>query len=376
MSSSATSIIRSFVVVLSALSYAAAQVPLGVQMIPNPDMTNDPAPNPTDTSYPGGSYPSNTYQGGPSPSDSSYPSNSYMSMSSSMPVETGSPSGGAPPSQYTPPPAQYSSVSEMPYSSFTGGGYSQMDCGYGYKKGYDGKCSPESWWTDSNWGCYQTTVIINNQPYQHCPPPSTVTVTYKNIETSTLTVTYTQPMPTTVFNTVTMTDVKTETMLLTKTETLPVTITSTSVLVQSSILTKTDTVKEVITDVVTKTDTQIIPTTYTSIWVKTDIIDKTNTIERTLTSTVTDQQTLTNTITYLSTSTKTDISTQLSVATSTTTQVVQESGLSGCLSKCEQYKNLQPGNGDKYNTYASPPAYTPSPTYQPYQYQNQDGGKY
>lgn len=373
MPSSVTSIVRSFAVVLSVAGYVAAQVPLGVQMVPNPEMTNDPASNPSDTSYPGGSYPTDTS----SPGDSypnNYPSNSYSSLSSSMPVETGSPSDGAPPSQYTPPPPQYSSVSEMPYSSFTGGGYSQMDCGYGYKKDYEGKCSPESWWTDNNWGCYQTTVIINhNQPYQSCPPPYTKTVTYKDIETSTLTVTYTQPIPTTIYNTVTMTDVMTETMLLTNTETLPFTVTSTSLVVESSIFTTTDTVKEVVTDFVTKTDTQIIPTTYTSIWVKTDIIDKTNTIERTLTSTVTDQQTLTNTITYLSTSTKTDISTQLSVATSTTIQIVQESGLSECLSQCEQYKNLQPGNGDKYNTYASPPAYTPSPTYQPYQYQHQDG---
>jgi len=115
------SFIRSFVAVLSAVGYATAQVPLGVEMVPNPDApSNSPAP--------------------------SYPSDSGSSWSSSLPVETGTPAYGAPPSQHTPPPAESSSVYQpMPYSSFTGGGYSQMDCGYGFKKGHDGKCTPESW---------------------------------------------------------------------------------------------------------------------------------------------------------------------------------------------------------------------------------------
>jgi hypothetical protein len=343
-----SSVIRSFVVILSALSYATAQVPLGVQMVPNPDA--------------------------PSPS----PSNSDSSWSSSLPVETGTPAYGAPPSQYTPPPPQTSSYyHDMPYSSFTHGGYSQMDCGYGYKKGYDGKCNPESWW-DNSWGCYQTTIIINKgDPYnQYCPPPSTVTVTDKSVETKILTVTYTQTIPTTIYNTVTKNDVKTETLHITNTETLPVTVTSTSVVVKSSILTKTDTIKEVYTDFVTKTDIKVIPTTYTSIWVKTDVVDKTNTVERTLTSTVVDKKTLTDTVTYLSTSTKTDVSTQFSVATSTTTEVYKETSLADCLYQCDQYKYLKPGNGNQYNTYVSPPVYTPSPTYQPYQYQNKGDGYY
>ena len=134
---SPSSVIRSFVVVLSAVSYAAAQIPLGVSMVPNPMMSGSPSP----------SYPSD--------SDSnyntlvaSYPpsSSSGSSLSSVLPLETGTPAYGAPPSQYTPPPTQTSDpYKHMPYSSFTGGGYSQMDCGYGYKKGSDGKCSPESW---------------------------------------------------------------------------------------------------------------------------------------------------------------------------------------------------------------------------------------
>ena len=119
---SLSSVIRSFVVVLSAVSYATAQISVGVEMVPNPEMSSNSGPAP--------SY------------SSSFGSSSY----SVPPVETGSPSYGAPPSQYTPPPAEPpKSYEPMPYSSFVGGGYSQMDCGYGYKKGSDGKCTPESW---------------------------------------------------------------------------------------------------------------------------------------------------------------------------------------------------------------------------------------
>jgi hypothetical protein len=136
---SVTSVIRSLVVVLSAVSYTTAQIPLGVSMVPNPAMTgNSDPPHPyqsnSDPSYnnPAPSYP--------------YPSYSGSSLSSVLPLQTGSPAYGAPPSQYTPPPSQSSyPYQQMPYSSFTGGGYSQMDCGYGYSKGSDGKCDPESW---------------------------------------------------------------------------------------------------------------------------------------------------------------------------------------------------------------------------------------
>lgn len=119
---SLSSVIRSFVVVLSAVSYATAQISVGVEMVPNPEMSSNSGPAP------------------------SYSSSLGSSSYSVPPVETGSPSYGAPPSQYTPPPAEPpKSYEPMPYSSFVGGGYSQMDCGYGYKKGSDGKCTPESW---------------------------------------------------------------------------------------------------------------------------------------------------------------------------------------------------------------------------------------
>ena len=124
--------IRSFVVVLSAVSYVTAQIPLGVKMVPNPEYSGYSDPNPEYSGY-----------SNPAPPYSSYPGSSRSSV---LPTETGSPAYGAPPSQYTPPPAQSSpSYEPMPYSSFVNGGYSQMDCGYGYTKGYDGKCTPESW---------------------------------------------------------------------------------------------------------------------------------------------------------------------------------------------------------------------------------------
>ena len=156
MSSSVTSVVRSFVIILSALSYAMAQVPLGVQMVPNPVMNSSPAPSPSGSYDPSSTdSPSNPYDssnaynpGNPNYQDSPnpyYPSNSDSTWSSSLPAETGTPAYGAPPSQYTPPPVQSSSSYEMPYSSFVGGGYSQMNCGYGYQKGYDGKCSSMNW---------------------------------------------------------------------------------------------------------------------------------------------------------------------------------------------------------------------------------------
>jgi hypothetical protein len=55
----------------------------------------------------------------------------------------------------------YQYLSDMPYSVMTGGGYKKLDCGYGYVKGSDGSCKPESWYSYTNNGCYaQTTIII------------------------------------------------------------------------------------------------------------------------------------------------------------------------------------------------------------------------
>ena len=137
----AASFTRSSVVVLSALSYVMAQKDMGLTMVPNPQMTGHSSPSQisSDSSNTGLGYnnPVPLYQ---SPSDSG------SNVHSSLPIETGTPAYGAPPSQYTTPPSQPSDPYQMmPYSSFTNGGYSHMDCSYGYKKGPDGMCTPESW---------------------------------------------------------------------------------------------------------------------------------------------------------------------------------------------------------------------------------------
>ena len=239
---SLSSVIHSFVVVLSVVGYTTAQIPLGVSMVPNPVVlgNSDPAPP-----YPSDSNPS---YNSPAPSYP-YPSYSGSDLSSMLPVQTGSPAYGSPPSQYTPPPSPPSESSypyqQMPYSSFTNGGYSQMDCGYGYQKGSNGKCTPQSWvcsfltpcsrklaWRTNpaailefvligfafSSGVIITLGVVIRQPSssttnirsksarplllsdaylipssrQYCPPPSTVTVTDKSIETMTLTVTCTE----------------------------------------------------------------------------------------------------------------------------------------------------------------------------------------
>lgn len=66
-------------------------------------------------------------------------SNQYSAAASSAVASS------APASQYTQPPATDGGQSAMPYSSFMSGGYSSMNCGYGYSKGSDGSCKQMSW---------------------------------------------------------------------------------------------------------------------------------------------------------------------------------------------------------------------------------------
>ena len=55
-------------------------------------------------------------------------------------------SSSAAPSEYTEPPhATDGGASDMPYSSFTEGGYKSMYCGYGHTKASDGSCQAMSW---------------------------------------------------------------------------------------------------------------------------------------------------------------------------------------------------------------------------------------
>ena len=57
----------------------------------------------------------------------------------------GSTTDSASASMYTTPPATDGGSSMMPYSSFMSGGYSSMNCGYGYSKASDGSCQQMSW---------------------------------------------------------------------------------------------------------------------------------------------------------------------------------------------------------------------------------------
>ena len=54
-------------------------------------------------------------------------------------------SSSAAASEYTQPPATDGGYSNMPYSSFMGGGYKSMNCGYGYQKQSDGSCKAMDW---------------------------------------------------------------------------------------------------------------------------------------------------------------------------------------------------------------------------------------
>lgn len=89
------------------------------------------------------------YSGSVAASDMPYivvPSASAGSDSSANAYATAAPSAAysAPPSQIT-ASASYDIYSMMPYSSFQAGGYSSLDCGYGYQKNSDGSCSKMSW---------------------------------------------------------------------------------------------------------------------------------------------------------------------------------------------------------------------------------------
>jgi len=122
----------SLAVTLTFASFATAQV---ISMIPVSDI-------------PGwGSASSSSSDAPPAPtmSPSGYDSSGYAQPPSYNQYENSPPPYNqytAPPAQYTPPPQTVA----MPYESFMNGGYKSMDCGYGYKKGYDGNCmQKESW---------------------------------------------------------------------------------------------------------------------------------------------------------------------------------------------------------------------------------------
>lgn len=135
-----------------------------------------------------------------------------------------------------------------------------------------------------------------------------------------------------------------------------------------STATKTDFQTATVTSV--SVSTLVEPTTYVSTLLSTRIMDEvsrfytpflhpdahklnlqTMTVVDTLTATVTENHTQLQTYTQLATRTQ--------IETQTATDVVAETGLSDCLGKCQSNWGLSAGNGNSYNTYASPsPSYT------------------
>ena len=162
---------KSFVFGLSLASAAAAQIVVGMSMVPADNSAASESNSGLSMSMPTATG-SGGYGGYAAPSQQTAPPSNSMY------------GGYAPPSQQTAPPS--SSVdfySIMPYSSYQAGGYKSLDCGYGYKKQSDGSCGQESWVSSgffdirnkfinrfaacrqyTNNGCYATTIInINNK---------------------------------------------------------------------------------------------------------------------------------------------------------------------------------------------------------------------
>ncbi|KAH8120027.1 hypothetical protein DFH11DRAFT_26747 [Phellopilus nigrolimitatus] len=85
-----------------------------------------------------------SYYGSPAPAQATnYASSGGSYYGSSAPAQAtnyATSTYGASSSQITEAPS-----SSMPYESMTAGGYSSMNCGYGYSKAYDGSCKAQSW---------------------------------------------------------------------------------------------------------------------------------------------------------------------------------------------------------------------------------------
>jgi hypothetical protein len=123
---------------LTLISYATAQ---SISMVPMPsDMGSSSA------------APSSSMSGPPAPTMPPSSAGSSLPPAYNQYSSSGNQYGAysAPPAQYTAPPQ----TQDMPYSSFMAGGYSTMDCGYGYLKGYDGSCtSMKSWVRNAYFRC-------------------------------------------------------------------------------------------------------------------------------------------------------------------------------------------------------------------------------
>ncbi len=134
-----------FAVGVSFASVAAAQIVVnGVSSVPYPTAAAGSSSDSGSVDASAYYTPSaaSTYYGSSYPAQYTGSSSAYGYESSAAYTYT------AAASAYTPPPSYMSSVysyQESSYSSFVGGGYSSMDCAYGYSKAYDGSCSSMSW---------------------------------------------------------------------------------------------------------------------------------------------------------------------------------------------------------------------------------------
>ena len=133
---------------LSLASAASAQMAVavnGFNMVSYAGGAPSYAPQATPYSPPAGGYQPAPVPYAPPPASSATASTSNMYGYNAPPAQSNMASSSAPPSYYTPPPAPPAQYTTMPYSSFMYGGYSSMDCGYGFTKAADGSCQQQQW---------------------------------------------------------------------------------------------------------------------------------------------------------------------------------------------------------------------------------------
>lgn len=135
---------QSIALLLSLAGAASAQIVNGVSMVPISaasttaayDSSSAAATAAYDSSAASSS--ANGYYGSASSSAQAY-------SAAATGYSAASTTSAAPASYTTPPP---STSTDMSYSSFMSGGYSSMNCGYGYSKASDGSCTSMSWVRD------------------------------------------------------------------------------------------------------------------------------------------------------------------------------------------------------------------------------------
>lgn len=120
---------QSIALILSLAGAASAQIINGVSMVPISAASTIAA------------YASSSAAAGYDSAAASS-SSSYQAYGAASTGYSASSTSAAAASYTTAPP---STSTDMSYSSFMSGGYSSMDCGYGYSKASDGSCTSQSW---------------------------------------------------------------------------------------------------------------------------------------------------------------------------------------------------------------------------------------